>query len=252
MNKNKYIIGLRSIEQLQANKDIKIRKFFIEYKTKNKRLIDIIKYANSLNIPIESANRARLNQICNDSSHQGVIAEISISIISTEAELRLMVEKKLGNSNSKSLLLLILERIKDPHNLGACIRTADAAGVDAVITGITDTATHSPTVTKVASGAAELIPLVAVKNIKKVLKWLGEYNVKIIGTSDQADEDIYSISTNGPIALIMGQEHEGISKMAKSHCDNLVRIPMYGKVSSLNVSVATGVCLFEINRKKYK
>ena len=252
MNKNKYIIGLRSVEQLQANKDVRIRKFFIEYKTKNKRLVDIIKYANSLNIPIESANRARLNQICNDSSHQGVIAEISISLISTEAELRLMVEKKLGNSNSQSLLLLILERIKDPHNLGACIRTADAAGVDAVITGITDTATHSPTVTKVASGAAELIPLVAVKNIKKVLKWLGEYNIKIIGTSDQADEDIYSISTNGPIALIMGQEHEGISKMAKSHCDNLVRIPMYGKVSSLNVSVATGVCLFEINRKKYK
>ena len=252
MNKNKYIIGLRSIEQLQANKDVKIRKFFIEYKTKNKRLIDIIKYANSLNIPIESANRARLNQICNDSSHQGVIAEVSISLISTEAELRLMVEKKLGDSNSKPLLLLILERIKDPHNLGACIRTADAAGVDAVITGITDTATHSPTVTKVASGAAELIPLVAVKNIKKVLKWLGEYNIKIIGTSDQANEDIYSVNTNGSIALIMGQEHEGISKMAKSHCDNLVSIPMYGKVSSLNVSVATGVCLFEINRKKYK
>ena len=252
MNKNKYIIGLRSIEQLQANKEVNIRKFFIEYKTKNKRLIDIIKYANSLNIPIESANRTRLNQICKDSSHQGVIAEISISLISTEAELRLMVEKKLSDSNSKPLLLLILERIKDPHNLGACIRTADAAGVDAVITGVTDTAAHSPTVTKVASGAAELIPLVAVKNLKKVLKWLGDYNIKIIGTSDHANEDIYSVNTNGPIALIMGQEHEGISKMAKSYCDNLVSIPMYGKVSSLNVSVATGVCLFEINRKKYK
>ena len=81
---------------------------------------------------------------------------------------------------------------------------------------------------------------------------MSEYNIKIIGTSDQANEDIYSVNTNGPIALIMGQEHEGISKMAKSHCDNLVSIPMYGKVSSLNVSVATGVCLFEINRKKYK
>ena len=145
MNKNKYIIGLRSIEQLQANKEVNIRKFFIEYKTKNKRLIDIIKYANSLNIPIESANRTRLNQICKDSSHQGVIAEISISLISTEAELRLMVEKKLSDSNSKPLLLLILERIKDPHNLGACIRTADAAGVDAVITGVTDTAAVSYT-----------------------------------------------------------------------------------------------------------
>ena len=250
MGKSNYVIGLRSVEQLINNQNIKIKKVFAEYHSKNKRLNSIINHANTFDIPIHSANRARLDQICGESSHQGVIAEISRNLISNESELRSMIERRLSNPQSEPFLLLMLERVKDPHNLGACIRTAEAAGVDALIISQRDSASLTPAAIKVASGAAEQIPLIRVKNLGRVLSWLGEYGVMRIGTSDKADESIFDVSCKESCILVMGQEHSGISNMIKDRCDKLVSIPMQGSLSSLNVSVATGVCLFELVRSR--
>ena len=212
-------------------------------------MIDIIKYANSLSIPIESANRARLNQICNDSSHQGVIAEVSRNLIQSEAELRSYIESNIEIVDSSSLLFLVLENIKDPHNLGACMRTACAAGVDAIIVNRSNSVSITSTVSKVACGAAEIVPLIRVKSLKKVLTWMGEYGINRIGTSENASKNLFETNIKGHTLLVMGEEHSGISKMAQKNCDNLLKIPMKGNLSSLNLSVATGICLFEINRK---
>jgi len=250
MSKSNYVIGLRAIEQLMSNKNSVIKIIFAEYQSENKRLQAIIKSANEMNIVIKPANRSRLGQICGESTHQGVVAEVRRKLIDNEADLRTMIEERLALTESKPLLLLMLERIQDPHNLGACIRTADAAGVDAIIVGQDNSASLGPTTSKVAAGAAEHVPVVTVKNLGKVLKWMGDYGITRIGTSDTASESLFDLEENGPVILVMGHEHTGISKMITSRCDKLACIPMYGSISSLNVSVATGICLFEIVRKR--
>ena len=250
MNKSNYVIGLRAAEQLIINQNSHIKRIFAEYHSENKRLQAIIQSANERKISIKPANRNRLSQICGESVHQGIVIEVRRRLINDETGLRSMIEEKLADSSAKPLLLLMLERIQDPHNLGACIRTADAAGVDAIVIGNDNAASVSPITNKVAAGAAEKIPVVIVKNLGKVLTWMGDYGISRIGTSDNAKESLFDIEQTGPLILIMGQEHSGISKMIMSRCDDLVNIPMHGSVSSLNVSVATGVCLFELVRKR--
>ena len=250
MSKSNYVIGLRAIEQLITNKNSEIKIIFAEYQSENKRLQSIIKSANTMGIVVKPANRSRLGQICGDSLHQGIVAEVRRKLINNESDLRTMIEERLSSEGGKSLFLLMLERIQDPHNLGACIRTADAAGVDAIIIGQDNSASLGPTTSKVAAGAAEHVPVIAVKNLGKVLTWMGDYGIERIGTADNATESLYEIDQKGPVILIMGHEHSGISKMISSRCDKLARIPMYGSISSLNVSVATGVCLFELIRKR--
>ena len=151
--------------------------------------------------------------------------------------------------DSSSLLFLVLENIKDPHNLGACMRTACAAGVDAIIVNRSNSVSITSTVSKVACGAAEIVPLIRVKSLKKVLTWMGEYGINRIGTSENASKNLFETNIKGHTLLVMGEEHSGISKMAQKNCDNLLKIPIKGNLSSLNLSVATGICLFEINRK---
>ncbi|MEQ9561291.1 MAG: 23S rRNA (guanosine(2251)-2'-O)-methyltransferase RlmB, partial [Woeseiaceae bacterium] len=167
-----------------------------------------------------------------------------------EAALRTMVEEHLASDEVAPLLLLILDGIQDPHNLGACLRTADAAGVHAVIVPRHGAAGLGPTVSKVAAGAAESLAFASVANIGRVLGWLAEYGVRSVGTSDAADKSLFDCDLSGPIALVMGREESGISRGIATRCDELVALPMQGAVSSLNVSVATGVCLYEILRQR--
>ncbi|MCH8099057.1 MAG: 23S rRNA (guanosine(2251)-2'-O)-methyltransferase RlmB, partial [Proteobacteria bacterium] len=147
-------------------------------------------------------------------------------------------------------LLLVLDGIQEPHNLGACMRTADAAGVDAVIVPRHGAAGLGPTVSKVAAGAAEQLLFAPVANIGRVLAWLTEYGIRVIGTSDKAESSLHEADLTGSVALVMGREHTGLSKRIASRCDTLVSLPMAGVVSSLNVSVATGICLYEIVRQR--
>ena len=147
-------------------------------------------------------------------------------------------------------MLLLLVGIQDPHNLGACLRTAEAAGVDAVIVPRHGAAGLGPTVSKVAAGAAETLPFAAVANIGRVLDWLADYGVTRVGTSDRAAKSLYDVALDGHVALVMGSEEKGLGKGVAARCDALVSLPMAGRVASLNVSVATGVCLYETLRQR--
>jgi 23S rRNA (guanosine2251-2'-O)-methyltransferase len=250
MSKSHYITGLRSVEQVLATDASDVRRIYAEYQTVNPRVEAIIKMAQSHGIEIQPANRARLAQMSGEARHQGVVAEVQRSTTMDEAGLRSMVEARLTAADSKPLLLLVLDGVQDPHNLGACMRTADAAGVDAIIVPRHGAAGLSPTVSKVAAGAAEQLPFATVGNLNRVLGWLADYGVRAIGTSDKADSSLYAADLSGSVALVMGREHTGLSKSISSRCDALISLPMQGVVSSLNVSVATGICLYEIARQR--
>jgi 23S rRNA (guanosine2251-2'-O)-methyltransferase len=248
MSKARYVTGLRAVEQLLTQRSAEILKIYAEYQTANPRLEAVIALANDRRIEIQSANRARLQQISGESRHQGVVAEIRRSQTMDEAALRDFVEEAL--TGDKTLLLLVLDGVQDPHNLGACLRTADAAGADAVIVPRHGAAGLGPTVSKVAAGAAESVPFAAVANIGRVLTWLQEYGVIVIGTSDAAGKSLYECDLTPSLAFLMGREETGLRKQIEERCDHLVSLPMQGSVSSLNVSVATGICLYEAVRQR--
>ena len=250
MKSTRLISGLRAVEQLMSTRRDDVRRIYAEYQSANPRVIAIIEIANEAGIEVQSANRARLTQMSGESRHQGVVAQLSRSTVIDEAGLRTLVESKLQAASGPPLLLLILDGIQDPHNLGACLRTADAAGVDAVVIPRHGAAGLGPTVSKVAAGAAEVLPLATVGNLKRVFGWLSEYGVRIVGTSDKADYSVYDAKFSGAVALAMGREHTGLGEALVSRCDSLVSLPMRGVVSSLNVSVATGICLYEITRQR--
>jgi len=250
VSKSQYITGLRAVEQLLAAQPADIRRIYTEYQTANPRVQAVIAAAGDAGIEIQAANRARLTQISGETRHQGVVAEVRRSTVMDEAGLRTMIENRLQSADGPPVLLLVLDSIQDPHNLGACLRTADAAGVDAVVVPRHGAAGLGPAVSKVAAGAAEQMPFVPVANLGRVLAWLAGYGVRCVGTSDTADESLFDANLSGPVALIMGKEHTGLSKSVMSRCDALVSLPMRGVVASLNVSVATGICLYEIVRQR--
>ena len=248
MSKQQYITGLRAVEQLLATPGADVRRIYAEYQTANPRVEAIIKAAQRDGIEIQAANRARLAQISGETRHQGVVAEVRRSTVLDEAGLRSLVEARL--EAGEPLLLLLLDGIQDPHNLGACMRTADAAGVDAIVVPRRGAAGLGPTVSKVAAGAAEQLPYAPVANLAKTLDWLGDYGVRRVGTSDKAAHSLYEAELGTSVALVMGREETGVSKAIERRCDTLVSLPMRGAVSSLNVSVATGICLYEILRRR--
>lgn len=255
MSKSRFVAGLRPVEELLVNRSSEIRRIFAEYRTPNPRVEAVIARAGEQGIEIQPANRARLQQISGEARHQGIVAEIRRTSTLDESALRTLVEERLSagasvQSSETPVLLLVLDGIQDPHNLGAVLRTADAAGVDAVVVPRHGAAGLNPTVSKVAAGAAERVPFATVANIGKVLAWLADYGVTIIGTSDKADNTIYDTDLARPLALVMGREHSGLRKNVAERCDNLVSLPMQGTVSSLNVSVATGICLYEVLRQR--
>ncbi len=250
MSKSRYVAGLRAVEQLLTSRAGDIRALYAEYQTANPRVEAVIARAGSLDIEVKPANRGRLRQLSGDARHQGVVAEIRRSTVLDEAGLRTLVERHLTDGDAAPLMLLVLEGIQDPHNLGACLRTADAAGVHAVVASRHGAAGLGPAVSKVAAGAAEVLPFAPVPNIGRVLGWLADYGVQIIGTSDAADTCVFEADLSVPLALVMGGEHGGLRKATRERCGTLLRLPMLGSVASLNVSVACGVCLYEAVRQR--
>lgn len=251
MSKSGYLAGLRAVEQLLAGDTADVRRILVEYRAVNPRVKAVVESAREKGIDIQEANRARLRQISGEARHQGVVAEVDRPTVLDEAALRNLVEGRLAEGDSP-LLLLVLDGIQDPHNLGACLRSADAAGVDAVVAPRHGAAGPGPTVSKVAAGAAEQLPFAQVANIGRVLDWLAEYGVMRVGTSDKAGTTLYGTDLSGHVALVMGREEKGLARSTADRCDMLVRLPMAGTVSSLNVSVATGVCLYEALRQRLR
>lgn len=250
MSKSHYVAGLRAVEQLMQRRPGEIRRIFAEYRTVNPRVEAVIGQAKTAGIEVQPANRARLQQISGESRHQGLVAEIRRSAVLDEGGLRSLIERRLAESDKPPLLLLILDGIQDPHNLGACLRSADAAGVDAVVVPRHGAAGLGAAVSKVAAGGAESVPFASITNLGKVLRWLDDYGVASVGTSDKADESLYDADLSGPLALVMGREESGLRDGIAAKCRQLVSLPMHGTVASLNVSVATGICLYEALRQR--
>jgi len=175
----------------------------------------------------------------------GVLEQDAVEHLYTENDLQNLIEQQAG-----PCLILILDGIQDPHNLGACLRSADAAGVCCVIAPKDKSAGLTPAVKKVACGAAETVPFIAVTNLARCLRELQSYGVWIYGASHEAEQTLYAAKFPKKTALVMGAEEKGLRRLTAEHCDELIKIPMYGSVESLNVSVATGICLFEIRRQQ--
>ncbi len=207
------------------------------------RLRQVIEAAQRAGIEVSLEHRARLDELCGSDKHQGCV--LLIDSTSNAATLAECLEAVDANS-----LFLVLDGIQDPHNLGACLRSADAAGVDAVIIPRDRAVKVNPTVRKVAAGAAESVVLLEVTNLARALEQLKQAGVWIYGTSDRADGSLYDHDYRGPVALVMGAEGKGLRRLTMEACDYLVGLPMRGQVESLNVSVATGICLYEIQRAR--
>lgn len=190
------------------------------------------------------ANRQWLDDKVEGAVHQGIIARVREGRQYQENDLPALLE------SVDTPFLLVLDGVTDPHNLGACLRSADAAGVHAVIVPRDRSAQLNATAKKVACGAAENVPLIRVTNLARTLRLLQEMNVWVVGTAGEADHTLFQSKMTGPMALVMGAEGEGMRRLTREHCDELISIPMAGTVSSLNVSVATGICLFEAVRQR--
>lgn len=246
MNQWEKIYGIHAVEALLNHHPKRVKQLFILEGRQDPKIQHIIELAKKNHAKIQISSRDELNELtAEDAVHQGVVAEVSPSQVWNEAMLEELLEKL-----AEPPLLLVLDNITDPHNLGACLRTADAAGVQAVIIPKDKSATLNATVRKVACGAAEVIPLVTVTNLARTLEKLQQRGLWIVGTAGEAEQEIYQQDLTIPTVLVMGAEGKGMRRLTRDHCDYLVKLPMLGSVSSLNVSVATGICLFEAVRQR--
>lgn len=210
----------------------------------NDRIKQVVDKARKASIAVEVVARELLDQQV-DGNHQGVLLHAHAVEPMSEQQLLHAIE-----TAQTAPFLLILDTVTDPHNLGACLRTADAAGVHAVIVPKDKAVGLTPVVRRVACGAAEIVPLVSVTNLARCMKNLQAAGVWLVGTTGDAPTSVYEQSLTGPLALVLGAEGSGMRRLTRDTCDFLVNIPMAGSVSSLNVSVAAGVCLFEAVRQR--
>mgnify|MGYP001825399581 CR=1 FL=1 len=211
----------------------------------NKRLLEIESRAHGSGIKVIKSSLTELDKLSGQQRHQGVIAGFKGSNVASEGRLEALLDSIEGTP-----LILVLDGIQDPHNLGACLRTADAAGVHLVVICKDRSAGITPVVRRAASGAAETLKVIQATNLARVLRALKKKGIWLAGTSDEASDSLYATDLTGPLALVMGNEGSGLRRLTSDICDYLLRIPMAGQVESLNVSVATGVCLYEINRQR--
>ena len=237
------VYGLHAVQSLLKHQSAGITALFHDVKRQDQRLQAVLAEAEKAGISITPINKAELEAKAGSDKHQGIIAEIS-SIKSHPPLEDLLV------SLDEAPFLLILDSVTDPHNLGACLRTADAAGVHAVIFPKDKSAAINATVRKVACGAAEVIPSYPVTNLARCIDQLKQRGIWMVGAAGEAEQEIYQMDLKGPMALVMGAEGKGFRRLTREHCDYLAKLPMAGSVSSLNVSVATGICLFEMVRQR--
>jgi 23S rRNA (guanosine2251-2'-O)-methyltransferase len=210
---------------------------------RDQRMRQLVERATAAKVRVVDSDDARLTQLCGAARHQGVVA--MVTALPQTHSLDDLLDAVEGPP-----LLLVLDGVTDPHNLGACLRVADGAGVHAVVAPKDHAVGLNATVAKVASGAAETVPYLMVTNLARTLNELKERDILVVGTSDDAPITLYQADLSGPLALVLGAEGKGLRQLTRKTCDVLVRIPMHGAVESLNVSVASGVCLYEARRQR--
>jgi len=233
-----------------------IVEIYFEPTRRDARMRQFLEKVQEAGVRLIEADGMRLAKLCGGHGHQGVVARVqALTQVHSLDELLEGLEASqftLPPEQRVKPLILVLDGVTDPHNLGACLRVADGAGAHAVIAPKDHAAGINATVAKVASGAAETVPYFMVTNLARTLTELKERNIWVIGTSDMVTETLYQVDLTGPVALVLGAEGDGMRQLTAKTCDQLVRIPMLGAVESLNVSVASGVCLYEAVRQRSK
>lgn len=239
------VYGLHVVITLLERSPEQIMELWLLDTRNDKRMQKVLDLARAQEIAVRETDKGLMNQKTEEANHQGVIAWRKPRQNVTEKHLPEILDNLTGTA-----LILILDGITDPHNLGACLRTADAAGAQLVLAPKDQSAPLNATVAKVACGAAEVVPYIQVTNLARTMKELQERGIWIIGTAGEAEQDIYQQDLTGPVAIVMGAEGSGMRRLTREKCDFLANIPMAGEVSSVNVSVATGICLFEAVRQR--
>lgn len=244
MKSNK-IFGLHSVQAALDYSPSKIMRVWVDAQRDDKRLGVIVDNLKGLGIEPEKIDRKKLDRLADGNNHQGIAAEVELPAELGESDLKDAVV-----CLEKPALFLVLDNVQDPHNLGACLRTADATGVHGVIITKDNATGITSTVCKVASGAAETVPVYQVTNLARTLRWLKEQGIWVIGAAGEATQTAYQADLTVPMALAIGAEGKGLRRLTRENCDLLIKLPMLGQVESLNLSVATGVMLYETIRQR--
>jgi len=243
MSSPKVLFGFHAVGVRLKVAPESIVEVYFEATRRDARMRQFLERAKEAGVRLIEADGLRLSKLAGSQGHQGVAALVKPMELARSLDdlLDALVEPP---------LLLVLDGVTDPHNLGACLRVADGAGAHAVIAPKDHAAGLNATVSKVASGAADTVPYFMVTNLARTLNELKERNIWVIGTAGEADKSIYQVDLKGPTALVLGAEGPGMRQLTRKTCDELVHIPMKGAVDSLNVSVASGVCLYEALRQR--
>jgi len=246
-NESSVLAGIHTVKHaLDAGGDV--NELMVEKGKSHPRLNELIHLAKKRGIRVSFSPREALNRLAEGVPHQGVIAMLSVQHAVNQLSFDQWIE---ALDITEAPLLLLLDQVTDPHNLGACVRTAEAAGCAAVIVPKDHAAdVHSPVVAKSACGALSRLPVMRVTNLSRTIEKLQKAGYWTVGLAGEADDSIYDARLNGPTVVVMGSEGKGMRRLVRESCDQLIKIPMPGSVESLNVSVATGVALFEINRQR--
>ena len=242
------IHGLRAVAAVLKYEPVRLRGLWVERQRCDARMQVLLDEAADHGVAIHLAKRAELDRLSGGAHHQGIVARLSIRqrIHGEEDLLELLA------AACEPALLLVLDGVQDPHNLGACLRSAAAAGVHAVIAPADRAVGLNATVRKVACGAAEITPFVPVTNLARTLRGLQEQGVWLVGAAGEAESSLYAVNFTSPTAIALGAEERGLRRLTREVCDRLARIPMAGSMESLNVSVAAGIFLFEARRQREK
>ncbi len=220
-----------------------VRELYVDAQRNDPRIRDLLKLANSHDLRIIPLDSKRLDGMAGNARHQGVVAKV-------DAAMRVRHLDDVLDTLSEPALLLVLDGVQDPHNLGACMRSADAFGVHAIIAPKDRAVGINATVEKVACGAAETVPYITVTNLARTLRELQEREIWVVGADGEAETGLYEFKHTAALAWVLGAEGEGLRRLTRETCDQLVRIPMAGSVESLNVSVSAGICLYEARRQR--
>jgi len=241
------LFGLHSVQAALDYSPKKIHHAWVDSGRQDKRLGQAVEDLLVLGIVPEKVDRKRLDRLADNNNHQGIVIEVEMPGELSESDLKTAVENL---SETQTALFLVLDNVQDPHNFGACLRTADATGVQGVIITKDNATGITPTVCKVASGAAETVPVYQVTNLARTLRWLKGEGLWIMGAAGETAQTVYTADFTVPMALVVGAEGKGLRRLTKEQCDVLVSVPMLGQVESLNLSVATGVLLYEAVRQR--
>lgn len=243
------VYGLHAVRAILDRRPAAVTRLYVQAGRDDERLREVLKRAGAARVAVEARPAAMLSELSGGAPHQGVVAEVTPAAALDEDALLAGLTGRL-EAGGPPPFLLILDGVQDPHNLGACLRTADAAGVDYVIAPRDRATGLTPVVRKVAAGAAESVAFVQVTNLARSLREIKELGIWVVGTSDAAAKSLYEADLTGPLAIAMGAEGQGLRRLTRELCDAEVVLPMLGAVESLNVSVATGIVLYEALRQR--